>query len=183
MNGNKPKVDDLPLMNKKIPFDRLQLIGSDGQNMGVVSRNDALSAAQDEHLDLVIITERGSEGVPVAKIMDFGKMLYAKKKQLAEAKKKQHVIQVKELKVRPKIAEHDYQTKVNQGIQFLKEGKRLKVTLMFKGREAAMRDERGTELFDKIHQSFEEAGLTKHLVQEKDVKAPQAWSRIYYIKK
>lgn len=182
MNG-KPKIEDIPLMNEKIRFDRLQLIGADGRNFGIVARDEALRAARDEHLDLVVIAERGNEGVPVAKIMDFGKVLYAKKKQLAEAKKKQHVIQVKELKVRPKIAEHDYQTKLNQGIQFLKEGKRLKVTLMFKGREAAMRDERGTELFDKIHQSFEEAGLTKHLIQEKDVKAPQAWSRIYYIKK
>ena len=86
--------------------------------------------------------------------MDFGKALYAKKKQQAEAKKSQKVIQVKEIKLRPKIGEHDYQTKINQAIDFLKDGKHLKVTLMFKGREAAMREERGEELFRKIDESF-----------------------------
>ena len=179
---NVKSKEDIPLMNEKIPYDRIQVIDAQGKNLHVISRKEALQAARLENLDLVIIAEHGSEGVPVAKIMDFGKMLYAKKKQQAEAKKKQHVIQVKELKIRPKIAEHDYQTKVNQGIQFLKEGKRLKITLMFKGREAAMRDERGTELFNKVQQSFEDAGIAKNLTQEKDIKAPQAWSRIYYMK-
>lgn len=178
----RPK-DDIPLMNEKIRFDRIQLIAADGRNVGIVSRDEALRQARAESLDLVIIAERGGEGYPVAKIMDFGKMLYAKKKQQAEAKKKQHVIQVKELKFRPKIGEHDYQTKLNQAVQFLKEGKRLKVTLMFRGREAAMRDERGAELFEKINQTFEEAGIAKSLVQEKDLKVPQAWSRTYYLKK
>lgn len=178
----RPK-DDIPLMNEKIRFDRIQLIAADGQNIGIVSRDEALRQARSESLDLVIIAERGGEGLPVAKIMDFGKMLYAKKKQQADAKKKQHIIQVKELKFRPKIGEHDYQTKLNQAVQFLKEGKRLKVTLMFRGREAAMRDARGTELFEKINQTFEEAGIAKSLVQEKDLKVPQAWSRTYYLKK
>ena len=178
----KPK-DDLPLMNEAIRYNKMQVIGADGSNLGPLDRETALDFARREHLDLVIIAERGGEGIPVAKIMDFGKVLYAKKKQLAEAKKKQHVIQVKEIKIRPKIAEHDYMTKLNQGVQFLKDGKRVKITLMFKGREAALREERGNELFDKIFQTFEDAGLTKHLVQEKDAKSPQAWSRIYYIKK
>lgn len=178
----KPK-DDMPLMNEKIRFERVQVINAEGKNIGIVSRDEALRQAKIDGLDLVIIAEQGNEGVPVAKIMDFGKVLYAKKKQQAEAKKKQHIIQIKEIKLRPKIAEHDYLTKLNQGIQFLKEGKRLKVTLMFKGREAAMRDERGTHLFEKIHQTLEDAGLLKNLIQEKDMKAPQVWSRTYYLKK
>ena len=99
--------------------------------------------------------------MPVAKIMDFGKALYAKRKQQAEAKKSQKIIQVKEIKMRPKIGEHDYQTKMNQAIDFLKDGKHVKITLMFKGREAAMREERGEELFRKIDESFANAGLTK----------------------
>lgn len=183
MTTVKPKIDNLPLINEKIRYDKMQLITHEGKNLGIVSREDALKFARVVGLDLAIIAESGSEGVPVAKVMDFGKVLYAKKKQQAEAKKKQQVIQIKELKIRPKIAEHDYQTKLNQALQFLKEGKRVKVTLMFKGREAAMREERGAELFNKIQQTFEDQGVLKNLVQEKDVKAPQMWSRIYYLKK
>ena len=116
---------------------------------GILSRDEALKLARQADLDLVLLSEKGGEGQPVVKIMDFGKALYAKKKQLAEAKKHQKVIEVKELKLRPKIGEHDYQTKMNQAIQFLKEGKHLKVTLMFKGREAAMRDEKEKSFLQK----------------------------------
>ena len=91
------------------------------------------------------------------------------------------MIQVKEIKLRPKIGEHDYQTKINQAIDFLKEGKHLKVTLMFKGREAAMREERGEEMFKKIDKCFQEAGLSK-IAQEKDSKATQFWSRVFFKK-
>jgi translation initiation factor IF-3 len=170
------------LMNEKIRYDKMQVISHDGKNLGVVSRDEALRLARYAGLDLVLLAERGGEGVPVAKVMDFGKELYAKKKQLADAKKKQKVIEIKELRLRPKIGEHDYETKIQQGIQFLKEGKHLRITLMFKGREAAMREEKGQEMFDKIHSSFEQHGLTK-LTQEKDAKAPQSWSRVYYLKK
>ena len=138
--------------------------------------------AEDAGLDLVMLSESGKDGVPVVKIMDFGKALYEKKKKQTEAKKHQKVIQVKEIKIRPKIGEHDYQTKIKQAIQFLKEGKRLKITLFFKGRENVAKDERGYELFDKINKSFDEHGLAKNLVQEKDTKLGQYWSRIYYLK-
>lgn len=173
---------ELPLINEKIRFDRVQLISADGQNLGVMTREDALRQARSAQLDLVIIAERGGEGLPVAKIMDFGKVLYAKKKQLAHAKKNQKIIQVKEIKIRPKIGEHDYQTKIQQGIQFLEEGKHLKVTLMFKGREIMMKEERGAELLQKIQQSLEDAGLGKRLQQEKDSKTPQLWTRVYFLK-
>lgn len=178
----KPQKEDIPLINEKIRFEKLHLIAADGANLGIVSRLEALKAAQAAQLDLVLITEQGGQGFPVAKVMDFGKALYAKKKQQTEAKKHQKVIQIKELKIRPKIGEHDYQTKMNQGIQFLKEGKKLKITLMFRGREAATRDTRGAVLFDKITQTFEEAGIAKNIVQEKDLQTPQMWSRIYYLK-
>ncbi len=150
------------LVNEKIRFDKMQVITNDGRNLGILARDEALKLARQNDLDLVLLTEQGSEGVPLVKIMDFGKALYAKKKQQAEAKKSQKVIQVKEIKLRPKIGEHDYQTKINQAIDFLKEGKHLKVTLMFKGREAAMREERGEELFKKIDESFLEAGLDQN---------------------
>ncbi len=172
----------LPLINEKIRFDKMQVISHDGKNLGILAREEALKLARQTDLDLVVIADQGGEGYPVVKVMDFGKVLYAKKKQQAEAKKHQKVIQVKEIKLRPKIGEHDYQTKINQAVQFLKDGKHLKVTLMFRGRETATREERGQEIFDKIDKSFEEAGLTK-LVQEKDAKAAQFWSRVYYLKK
>lgn len=179
----KPKNEtNSPLINEKIRFDKLQLITHEGNNMGVVSRDQAIKMAYAAGLDLVLIAENGGLGVPVAKIQDFGKVLYEKKKQQTEAKKNQKVIQIKELKMRPKISEHDYQTKINQAIEFLKDGKHLKVTLMFRGREAASLDGKGSEMFDKMTQSFIEAGLSK-IAQEKDSKTSQFWSRIYYLKK
>lgn len=170
------------LINEKIHFNKVQVITNEGQNLGVLDRNEALRLARQVDLDLVLISESGNEGVPVVKIMDFGKVIYAKKKQQAEAKKNQKVIQVKEIKLRPKIGEHDYQTKINQIVDFLKDGKHVKITLMFRGREAASLDEKGTELFDKINQSFQDAGLNK-LMQEKDSRGPQFWSRVYHLKK
>lgn len=182
----KPKDDRIPgqsqLVNEKIRFDKLQVISAEGVNLGIVSRNEALNLARDNDLDLVLLTEQGSLGVPLAKVMDFGKSLYAKKKQQADAKKSQKTIQVKEIKVRPKIGDHDFQTKLNQAIGFLKEGKHVKFTLMFKGREAATKEQRGSEIFGKIDELFEQAGLTK-IVQEKDARSGQMWSRVYFLKK
>lgn len=169
-------------INENIRAPKVQLIDDNGVNRGVVSRDEALRLAIEAEIDLVLLSETGSEGVPVVKIMDFGKALYEKKKKLAEAKRHQKVVQVKEIKLRPKIGEHDYQTKMNRGIEFLKAGKHLKITLMFRGREMATKRERGQELFDKVHKTFEEHGLLKDLVQEKDARAGQFWSRIYYLK-
>jgi translation initiation factor IF-3 len=183
VNTLKDTREKLPLINEKIRADQLQLIGSQGENVGVVSRREALQRAQDESLDLVLIAESGQEGVPVVKIMDFGKVLYDKKKKKAEAKKHQKVIQVKEVKIRPTIGIHDYQTKLKQAIQFLESGKRVKFTLFFKGREQANKDERGSEIFDKIENTLKEYGYTSdNMVQEKDMQAGRLWSRIYYLK-
>ena len=82
---------------------------------------------------MVLIAEEGREGVPVAKVMDFGKALYEKKKKQHEAKKHQKVIQIKEIKIAPKIGEHDFQTKMRQAMEFLKEGKRVKITCSSRG--------------------------------------------------
>lgn len=175
-----PKKDTSPI-NESIRFPRVQLIMADGANRGVVSRDEALRHAREADLDLVMIAERGSEGFPVVKIMDFGKSLYEKKKKQAEAKKHQKVIQVKEIKVRPKIGEHDFQTKMKQAVQFLQDGKRVKMTLWFRGRENVLKDQHGTELFDRIQKSFEAHGLTD-IISEKDVKMGSVWSRLYYLK-
>lgn len=169
-------------MNEKIRAPRLQVISEEGQNLGVVARHEALKLAEMAGLDLVIIADEGREGAPVAKVMDFGKSLYEKKKKQTEAKKHQKVIQIKEIKISPKIGEHDFQTKMRQAMEFLKEGKRVKVTLFFKGRENATKFERGAELFDKINAAFEAQDLLKNLIQEPDVKMGSLWSRIYFSK-
>jgi len=176
------KKDSLPLVNEEIVFNKLQLIGSSGENIGVVSRETALEMALTAELDLVLMSENGKDGVPVAKIMDFGKALYERKKKLSEAKKKQKVIQIKEIKLRPKIGEHDFQTKMKQAVEFLKDGKHLKITLVFRGREVSAKEEYGSKFFGKIQKSFEAYGIAGSLIQEKDLKLGQFWSRIYYLK-
>lgn len=172
----------MPLMNEQIRAPKVQLINHLGENIGVVSRNEALRLAEEAELDLVLLSQSGKDSVPVVKIMDCGKALYEKKKKQAEAKKKQKVIQIKEIKIRPTIGEHDYQTKLNHIMTFLEDGKRVKITIFFKGRENISKQERGTELFEKINKSFEEAGMLQNLVQEQDTSIGQMWSRIYYLK-
>ena len=178
-----PKKEQLlPLINDKIRAPYVQMITHEGENIGVIPRSEALRRAELAGLDLVLISDEGKEGAPVVKIMDFGKVLYEKKKKQAESKKHQKVIDVKEIKMSPKIGDHDYQTKIKQGLKFLQEGKRVKITLFFKGREMMTKEERGNEMFGKINQSFEAAGILPDLVQEKDAKLGQLWSRIYYLK-
>ena len=172
----------LPAVNDKIRAPYVQVITNEGENLGVIARAEAIRRAELAGLDLVLISDEGKEGTPVAKIMDFGKVLYEKKKKQTESKKHQKVIQVKEIKMSPKIGEHDYQTKIKQSLQFLQEGKRVKLTLFFKGREMVTKEERGNEMFNRVNQSFEAAGVLNDIVQEKDSKLGQLWSRIYYLK-
>lgn len=174
--------EKLPLINEQIRSEYVQLIGHDGENIGLVSRREAMQRAAEVALDMVMLAEHGKDDWPVVKIMDFGKLLYEKKKKKSESKKHQKVIQVKEIKISPKIGDHDFQTKMKQALQFLEEGKRVKVTLFFRGRENVIRDERGGELFDKIDQTFEAQGLGDKIAYEKDAKLGKLWSRTYYLK-
>ncbi len=176
----KEKKENTQLINHQIRAENVQLITQDGENVGVVSRAQALRQAEEAGLDLVLIAMK--DDTPIVKIMDFGKSLYEKKKKSIEAKKHQKTIQIKEVKMNPKIGEHDYQTKIKQAIQFLASGKRVKVTLSFRGREMATKELRGTELFNKVQKSFEESGFVHNLVQEQDAKVGKMWSRIYYLK-
>jgi len=178
----KGKKETLPLTNEQIRASTVQLITQDGVNIGVVSRYKALEMAEEAGLDLVVIAEKGKEGVAVVKIMDFGKVLYEKKKKRMEAKKHQKIVQIKEIKLRPKIGEHDYQTKIKQIVQFLKDGKYVKITLSFRGRESMTKTERGGEFFDKIDQSLNNYGLEQNLVKEKETKMGKLWSRVYHLK-
>ena len=172
----------MPLINEQIRAPKVQLINHLGENVGIVNRNEALRLAEEAELDLVLLSQTGKDSVPVVKIMDCGKVLYEKKKKQAEAKKKQKVIQVKEIKIRPTIGEHDYQTKINHVMAFLQEGKHVKITIFFKGRENMSKYERGTELFDRINKTFEQQGVLQNIVQERDANIGQMWSRVYYLK-
>jgi len=171
----------LPLINENIRMPQIQVITQDGINVGTKSRNEALSIAEEANLDLVLVTPRGPDGIPIAKIMDYGKVLYEKKKKQAEAKKSQAKVQIKEIKIRPKIGEHDYQTKIKHAIDFLKKGKRVKVSLFFRGRENINKEQRGKELFEKVDQTFQDHGL-QNVVKERESSIGQSWFRIYYLK-
>lgn len=171
--------DENHMINERIRFPRVQLITHEGQNVGIVTREEALQFADAVGLDLVVLNESGD--IPVCKVMDYGKVLYERKKKQSEAKKKQKVIQIKEVKLRPKIGEHDYETKIKQAVQFLQDGKRVKVTLVFRGRENVDKEGKGNEFFDRIEKSFEIQGV-KNLVHEKDTPVGQFWSRIFYTK-
>lgn len=178
----KEKKEGSTLKNQQIRAEKVQLITQDGENIGVVSRSQALQYAEDAALDLVMIAPVGKDGVPVVKIMDYGKFLYEKKKKLIETKKHQKTIQIKEVKLSPKIGEHDYLTKMKQVVQFLKSGKRVKITLLFRGRELATKDVRGPALFEKIEQSLESFGLKDNLAHEQESELGKMWSRVYYLK-
>ena len=122
-------------INENISAREVRLIGADGQQIGVVSIDEALRAADEAKLDLVEIS---ADAVPpVCRIMDYGKHLFEKKKQTAAAKKNQKQVQVKEIKFRPGTEEGDYQVKLRNLVRFLNEGDKAKVSLRFRGREMA----------------------------------------------
>ena len=111
----------------------VRVIGQEGKQLGIYPIQEALSIAQDEGLDLVEINPKANP--PVCRIMDFGKFKYEQKKQANLAKKKQKIIEVKEVKMRPKTDEHDFNFKLKHITRFLSEGNKAKVTIRFRGRE------------------------------------------------
>ena len=116
----------------------MRLISESGEQLGVVSIEVALEKAKDIGLDLIEVAP-GSKP-PVCRILDYGKLRYEEKKRQQLSKKKQHIIKIKEIRLRPQIDDHDLSTKLNQGKKFLSEGAKLKVTLMFRGREMSRVD-------------------------------------------
>lgn len=124
---------DLPKINERIRFPEIRVIDSDGSQVGVVTPEDALKLAQERELDLVLVSETAKP--PVCRIMDYGKYKFEQEKKAREAKKKQHTADVKEVKMRYKIDEHDYNVRVNQAQRFLKSGDKVKATITFRGRE------------------------------------------------
>ncbi len=131
----------------------VRLVKEDGEMLGVVSTRDALNMAAEVGLDLVEISPTAVP--PVCKILDYGKFKYEAQKRKNEAKKKQKVIEVKEIKMRPGIEEHDYEVKMRAIKSFLEEGDKVKVTMRFRGREM-MHQELGMKVLDKVRTELDE---------------------------
>ena len=129
---------DGPRVNQEINSPRVRLVDERGEMVGVVNRNDAIARAMEAGLDLVEVAANADP--PVCKILDYGKFKYEEQKRKNEARKKQKVIEVKEIKLRPSIDDHDYDVKMRSMVKFIEEGDKVKVTMRFRGRELAHQD-------------------------------------------
>ncbi len=147
MKAPQPAAKDGPRVNEEIRVREVQLIDKDGVNHGATDINAAIAMAQEAGLDLVEIAPNSSP--PVCKILDYGKYKYQAQKKAAEARKKQKVVEIKEIKLRPMIDDHDYDVKMRSVARFFEEGDKVKVTLRFRGREMAHQD-LGYKLLDRI---------------------------------
>ncbi len=145
-------------VNEKIKAKEVRLIDTDGTQLGIVSRDDALETAQKRNMDLVNVAPTAKP--PVCRIMDYGKYQYEKSKREKEARKKQKTVTLKEVKVRPNIEEHDFQVKAKKGRKFLEAGDKVKVTVMFRGREVT-HSENGKELCEKLAQELEDCAVVE----------------------
>ena len=144
---NAPSRESGPRVNGMINIPQVRLVLEDGTMHGVISTREAISMAQEIGLDLVEISPTASP--PVAKILDYGKYKYEAQKRKNEARKKQKVIEVKEIKMRPGIDIHDYEVKMRSVHRFLEEGDKVKVTMRFRGREM-VHQELGMKVLDKV---------------------------------
>ncbi len=133
----------------------MRLIGADGEQVGVVPVDDALQRARESGLDLVEVAPMARP--PVVKIMDYGKYRFEQAKAARAARKKQHVIHVKEVKYRPNISDHDFEFKTRHARQFLEEGNKVKLTMMFRGRQIT-HPELGRDVLDRVLEAVKDVG-------------------------
>ncbi len=147
---------DTVRINRMIRASEIRVLGSDGGQLGIMSVRDALAAAEAEGLDLVEISPGAIP--PVCRIMDYGKFKYQQSKKSHEAKKKQSVVLVKEVKLGPKTEEHDFQFKFKHVLRFLEDGNKAKVTVLFRGREMA-HTEFGRALLDRMAEMVKDHGV------------------------
>lgn len=136
-------------VNHEIRCREIRLIGNEGEQLGVMNPRDALRLAEEQGLDLVEVAPQAAP--PVCRIMDYGKYKYEQNKKDREAKKNQKIITIKEVKLRPNIEEHDFNTKVRRAEKFLQEGDKVKITIMFRGREIT-HAESGRELCERVEE-------------------------------
>ncbi|MBO5136486.1 MAG: translation initiation factor IF-3 [Clostridia bacterium] len=150
------------MINEEIKDAEVRLIGPDGEQLGVVSGKEAQRIAAEHNLDLVKIAPQAKP--PVCKVIDYGKYKFELAKRDKEAKKKQKVIDIKEVRLSPNIDEHDFMTKINQGIKFLKNGDKVKVSVRFRGREIT-HSSIGKDLLNRVKEEMAEFGAV-----DKDIK-------------
>jgi translation initiation factor IF-3 len=139
---------------------RVRLVDERGQMVGVVGRNEALDMAADAGLDLVEVAPNADP--PVCKILDYGKFKYEEQKKKNEARKKQKIIEVKEIKLRPSIDDHDYQVKMRSMNKFIEEGDKVKVTMRFRGRELA-HQELGMNVLMRVRDDLDEIAKVEQM--------------------
>jgi translation initiation factor IF-3 len=142
-------------INFQIRVSEVRVIDSNGAQLGVLSTRDAIKAAQDQGLDLVEVAP--TETPPVCRILDFGKYLYMEKKKKRESKKKQVKVEIKECKFRPKIGDHDFYVRIRRAVKFLAAGDKVKVTVMFRGREHA-HPELAEKLIARVFEDLKDLG-------------------------
>ncbi|MBT5955857.1 MAG: translation initiation factor IF-3 [Candidatus Marinimicrobia bacterium] len=147
------RTKDTTRINEDIKSQQVRAISQNGDQLGVISIENALYKAGEAGLDLVEISPNTTP--PVCKILDYGKYRYEKQKQIKINKKKQHTVQVKEIRLRPNTGDHDLTTKLTKAQQFLLNGDKLKVTVMFRGREMARR-QAGIDLLDRVKEILDE---------------------------
>ena len=143
-------------VNERIRIKEVRVISPDGSQLGILPIEQALQNAFDLHMDLVEVAPEARP--PVCRIMDYGKYRYEQSKKAREAKKKQTVIELKEIKLRPKTEEHDFQFKARNAERFLKDGNKAKITMMFRGREV-IRMDRGRALLDRFVEALKEVAI------------------------
>ena len=143
------------LVNESIKAKEVRVIGPDGEQIGIMSSDNALRTAYDKGLDLILISPNAQP--PVCRIADYGRYRYEQEKREKEAKKKQNVIEVKEVQLSCRIDTHDFETKVKHALRFLKDGNKVKVVLRFKGREMS-HQEIGKEIIERFRDAVSELG-------------------------
>lgn len=149
--------DSRPRINEEIKVKEVRVLAEEGEQLGVLTIEDAIKKAEEAGVDLVEISPDANP--PVCKIIDLGKFLYQKEKKAKDAKKKQKVVEIKEMKFRPKIDQHDFDYRIKQMQEFLGEGDKVKVTIRFRGREL-VHSELGFELMSKVIEAVKELGET-----------------------
>lgn len=157
------------IKNEEIPFNELRVVDEEGKAVGVMSKSSAIDLAKSKGLDLILVAPNAQP--PVARILDYGKYKYELSKREQKAKKNQKIIEVKEMKFRPVINEHDYQTKLKHIKRFLEDGNKVKVTMMFRGRELAF-VEKGKEILDRIVKDIVDVGSVE---KEPKVEGRDMW--------
>ncbi len=138
-------------INEEIRIREVRVTGADGEQLGIMLTRDALRLAEDQHLDLVEVAPKARP--PVCRIMDFGKYRYEQQKRDKEARKKQKVVTIKEVKLRPNIEQHDFDVKLKNAQRFIEEGNKVKVTVMFRGRELS-HPELGNVILNKMSEAL-----------------------------